>query len=190
MGDSLRLARRAPVETLGDILDSLFLGERYAALGADVRPGLNSSCWSGCGRCSTADDACAEAPGADKRSPAGSLVALQQRMAASDLPAAARRWILRTLGVETADELTYAASYERPGIRLGAGLLLFLWDLRDSSSQLKEAYERYRRVAETELRLFVRAARLSSEPWLPSVQSVTSLRLARRPKGNPHTLNR
>lgn len=76
---------------------------------------------------------------------------------ASILPRESQQIVLRFLSIDIeSGQVDYANPAESPQVREAAALLLFLFDVRQHTPELEEAYERYRKVSERQFSLHLR----------------------------------
>jgi hypothetical protein len=78
-------------------------------------------------------------------------------LSASTLPRESQLVAMRQLGISIdSEKIEYANPAERPEIRQAAALLLFLFDTRNQSPELEEAFDRYNAIAENQFSLYLR----------------------------------
>ena len=72
------------------------------------------------------------------------------------LPRESQQFAFRYIGVSTPAAIEYANPSESPDTRQAASLLLFLFDIRNQSTDTQEAFNRYRTISECQLALYLR----------------------------------
>lgn len=142
--------------TVEELVSETNLGSTFTRLKSGLANGLISLLQSGdatatrqllgaCTRHSELDEACRGI--------------LQKALSenASTLPRESQQVAIRFLGVSVqSEQVDYANPAESPEIRQAAALLLYLFDLRQHTPELEEAFERYRIVAEQQFNLCLR----------------------------------
>jgi hypothetical protein len=90
------------------------------------------------------------------------------------LPRESQQIALRFLSIDIeSGQVDYANPAESPQIREAAGLLLFLYDVRQHTPELEEAFDRYRKVSERQFNLQLRGVVGSTMAYDPRLHELT-----------------